>query len=186
MPRVFPERSESLQRFAVHWFTRSYLYFAAFAVTRTLKRSARAPSIYVQPLWFRSIVTGMLPRIVATVSLASLCVLSLMLTFTAPVQAGPFGLLIVFISAYLTFLGVISFFLFGISHLIAMVFSGAAVRKPLKAMSFRRAYYFGAVLAAAPVMIIGLQSVKSMSVYEFLLVVLFEVVACIYVSRRFQ
>ena len=31
--RVLPERSESLEWFAVHRYTRSYLYFAAFAVT---------------------------------------------------------------------------------------------------------------------------------------------------------
>lgn len=128
----------------------------------------------------------MLPRIVATISLASLCVLSFVLTFTSPVEAGPFGLLVLFISAYLTFLGLISFFLFGINRLIVMFTAGLAVRKPLKAMSFRRAYYFSTVLAAGPVMLIGLQSVKSISIYELLLVLLFEIVACVYVSRRFH
>jgi len=128
----------------------------------------------------------MLPRIVATLSLASLCVLTLVLTFTSPVEAGPFGLLVLFISAYLTFLGLISFFLFGINRLIVMFTAGLAVRKPLKPMSFRRSYYFSTVLAAGPVMLIGLQSVKSISIYEFLLVVLFEIVACVYVSRRFH
>jgi hypothetical protein len=41
--RFSSERSESLERFAVHWFTRPYLYSAAFAATRTLRRSAQAP-----------------------------------------------------------------------------------------------------------------------------------------------
>lgn len=128
----------------------------------------------------------MLPRIIATLSLASLCVLSAMLTFTTPASAGPFGLLVIFISAYLTFIGLISFFLYGISKLVASISSGMTVRKPLSAMSFRRAYYFSTVLAAAPVMLIGLQSVRSINVYELLLVIIFEVVACLYVSRRIK
>ena len=128
----------------------------------------------------------MLPRIIATLSLASLCVLSAMLTFTTPASAGPFGLLVIFISAYLTFIGLISFFLFGITTLIASVSAGMTVRKPWKAMTFRRAYYFSTVLAAAPVMLIALQSVKPIDVYELLLVVVFEVIACLYISRRIR
>ncbi len=128
----------------------------------------------------------MLPRILATISLASLCVLSLMLTFTSPATAGPFGLLVIFITAYLTFVGLISFFLFGINRLIILLSSGMTVAKPLRPMQFKRAYYYSTVLAAAPVMLIGLQSVQSIGIYEIILVVLFEVVACLYVSKRMK
>lgn len=128
----------------------------------------------------------MLPRILATISLASLCVLSLMLTFTSPASAGPFGLLVIFVSAYLTFVGLISFFLFGISRLVVMVSSSMTLRKPLRTMDFKRAYYYSTVLAAAPVLLIGLQSVRSIGVYEVILVLLFEVVACLYVSKRMR
>jgi len=128
----------------------------------------------------------MLPRIIATLSLASLILLSAMLTFTTPASAGPFGLLVIFITAYLTFIGLISFFLFGISHLIASISTGMTVKKPITAMTFRRAYYFSTVLAAAPVMLIALQSVRSIDVYELVLVIIFEVVACVYVSRRIR
>jgi len=127
----------------------------------------------------------MLPRILAPISLASLCVLSLMLVFTSPATAGPFGLLVIFVSAYLTFVGAISFFLFGINRLITMVTSSMTVKKP-QPLEFRRAYYYSTVLGAAPVMLIGLQSVRSIGVYEFLLVIVFEVVACLYVSRRMK
>lgn len=126
----------------------------------------------------------MLPRIIATISLASLCLLSFMLTFTSPADAGPFGLLVIFISAYLTFVGLISFFLFGMSRFIGMVTSGMALRKPYLSVTFKRAYYFSTVLAAAPVLLIGLQSVQTIGVYEVLLVIIFEVVACLYISRR--
>ena len=128
----------------------------------------------------------MLPRIIATLSLASLCLLSFMLTFTSPADAGPFGLLVIFITAYLSFVGAISFFLFGMNRLVVMISTGITAMKPLTVMEFKRAYYFSTVLAAAPVMLIGLQSVQSVSVYEVLLVAIFEVVACLYVNRRMQ
>lgn len=128
----------------------------------------------------------MLPRIIATISLASMIVLAFVLTLTSPATAGPFGLLVLFISAYLSFVGVISFFLFGVNRLIIMVSQGMTVRKPLRPMAFRRAYYFSTVLAAAPVMIIGLLSVHSIGFYELVLVAIFEVVACIYISRQMK
>lgn len=131
-------------------------------------------------------ITGMLPRLIATISLASLCVLSFMLTFTSPADAGPFGLLVIFITAYLTFVGLISFFLFGINRLAVLVSAGMTLRKPLIRVAFKRVYYFSTVLAAAPVMLIGLQSVRTIGFYEVLLVVLFEAVACVYISRRMK
>lgn len=61
----------------------------------------------------------MLQRIIALITIASLCLLALMLALSTPASVGPFGLLVIFISAYLTFLGLISFFcmeLPGLSH----------------------------------------------------------------------
>ena len=107
-----------------------------------------------------------------------------MLVTTTPASAGPFGLLVIFISAYLSFLGLISFFLSGVSRVIVYVSSGFTTRRPLKVMSFRRAYYFSTVLAAAPVLLIGLQSVGSIGIYELLLVVLFVGIGCLYISKR--
>lgn len=126
----------------------------------------------------------MLQRIVATISLASFVVLSLMLTTTSPAAAGPFGLLVIFISAYLTFVGVVSFFLFGMNRFIRMVSANITLPRPVGKMTFKRAYYFSTVLAAAPVMLIGLQSVQNIGFYEVGLVALFEVIACIYVGRQ--
>jgi hypothetical protein len=126
----------------------------------------------------------MLQRVIALITIASLCLLSLMLVFTTPAQAGPFGLLVIFISAYLTFLGLISFFLYGVSRIISYASAGFSLKKPLLPFSFRRSYYYSTILAAAPVMLIGLQSVGSVGIYELILVVLFEVIGCIYVTKR--
>jgi hypothetical protein len=126
----------------------------------------------------------MLQRIIAIITVISLCLLFLMLVFTTPASAGPFGLLVIFISAYLTSLGLVSFFLYGASRLTAYALSGFTVKKPMKPLSFKRSYYFSTVLAAAPVMLIGLQSVGSVGIYEFILVALFVSIGCVYIAKR--
>ena len=125
----------------------------------------------------------MLQRVIALITLASLCLLAVMLTTTTPASVGPFGLLVIFISAYLSFVGLISFFLWGLHRVIRYVVP--RYRQNQKAhFTFRRSYYFSTVLAAAPVMILGLQSVGAIGWYEFLLVTIFVVIGCVYISKR--
>lgn len=132
-----------------------------------------------------AIVTVMLPRIVATAAVIGLGVLLVMLSLTTPATAGPFGLLAIFVSAYLFFLGVVSFFLFGVRKLVIMVSRSFAVRRPPRELSFRRSYYYGTVLAVAPVLVIGLQSVGTVGIYEAMLILLFrDCLACVYVSSH--
>src|SRR5690606_17440561 len=100
----------------------------------------------------------MLPRIIATISVVSLAVLLLLVTFTTPATAGPLGLLAIFVSAYIFLVGVISFFLFGISRLVAFFSVSLMMSRPIYPLPFKRAYYYSTVLAMAPVMLIGLQS----------------------------
>lgn len=126
----------------------------------------------------------MLQKTIAFITIASLCLLSIMLMLTTPGTAGPFGLLVIFLSAYLTSLGLISFFLYGVSKVISYASAGFTLKKPIQRLSFRRSYYFSTILAAGPVMLIGLQSVGSIGVYELLLVLLFEIIGCVYVAKR--
>ena len=126
----------------------------------------------------------MLQKVIAFITIVSLCLLGLMLLTTTPATAGPFGLLVIFLTAYLASVGLISFFLYGMSRVAVYALSGAALRRPVRSLPFRRAYYFATVLAAAPVLLVGLQSVGSIGWYEVLLVSLFVVIGCVYVSRR--
>lgn len=126
----------------------------------------------------------MLQRVLAFITIVSLCLLGLMLLTTTPATAGPFGLLVIFLTAYLAAVGLVSFFLYGLSRVWVYVLASATTRRPPKVLPFRRAYYFATVIAAAPVMLVGLQSVGTIGWYEVVLVVMFVVIGCIYVSRR--
>lgn len=126
----------------------------------------------------------MLQRTIAIISGLSLCLLIILLTTTTPATAGPFGVLVIFISAYLAFLGLVSFFLYGGWRIAGRLARATGRKKPIEPLPFQRAYYFSTIIAAAPVMLLGLQSVGSVSIYEFILVVVFVVIGCVYVSRR--
>lgn len=126
----------------------------------------------------------MLQKTLITITIVSLCLLLLLLTTTTPATAGPFGLLAIFLSAYLTFLGTISFFLYGGVRVLTFFLSGFAVRRPVRMLSLRKAYYYATILATAPVMLIGLQSVGAIGIYEVLLVAIFVGIGCVYVSKR--
>jgi hypothetical protein len=57
-------------------------------------------------------------------------------------------------------------------------------RKPISSLSFKRSYYFSTVIAAVPIMLIGLQSVGAVGFYEIALVVIFAIIGCLYISKR--
>lgn len=111
--------------------------------------------------------------------------LVVLLQTTTPATIGPLGILFVFILLYVSVLGVLTFLLFGCSRIIAKLASSVIVRKStIQSLTLGRAYYYSSVLALAPVLFIGMQSVGEVSIYDVVLVVLFVVIACIYIAKR--
>jgi hypothetical protein len=126
----------------------------------------------------------MLGRTIALSVVAAIVALAIFLLSTQPASVGPVGILFVFILMYVSVLGVLTFLIFGISRLVVKMSSPFTVKKPLQRLTIRRSYYFSSVVALAPVMLIGMQSVGEVGIYDFLLVVIFVVIACIYISKR--
>ena len=125
----------------------------------------------------------MLGRVVGIVALASAIVLALLLYTTTPSTIGPLGILIVFILMYLSALGVLTFLLYEASKAMAKGSQALTVQHPFEPFSLRRAYYYSTVIALVPVMLIGMQSVGTVGLNEVLLVIVFVVIACIYISK---
>jgi len=67
---------------------------------------------------------------------------------------------------------------------IAHLSTALIARKPFEVLTLKRSYYFSTIIAAAPIMLIGLQSVGSVNIYEVLLVVIFVFIGCLYISKR--
>ncbi|MEO5950825.1 MAG: hypothetical protein ABIQ04_05265 [Candidatus Saccharimonadales bacterium] len=126
----------------------------------------------------------MLSRIIAFGSGIAIVLLVVMLYMTTPAEAGPLGILFVFILMYASALGMLTFLLFGLSRVIARLSRSVTVRRPLNVLSLQRSYYFASVLALVPVMFIGMQSVGQVGLYEIVLMVLFTTIGCIYIAKR--
>lgn len=126
----------------------------------------------------------MIRWILPTISFISLVVLSLLLNLTSPGSIGPFGILIVFVFIYLSSLGVVTFLIFWFSKLLSFVSKVFVFRKPIRAISLRHSYWYASIISIAPVIVVGLESVGAVGGGEFLLVLLFVSIGCVYVSRR--
>ncbi len=109
--------------------------------------------------------------------------LVILLNATTPATGGPLSILAVFGLTYLVSVGLITYFLYGTSHVLAHLLSFFALNKRAQGVNFRRSYYYATIVGAAPVMLIGLQSIGAVGVQEFILVALFVILGCVYVER---
>ena len=127
---------------------------------------------------------NMLSRVVTISVAVAIVILAIILHVTQPSTVGPLGILIVFILMYVSVLGVLTFLLYSLSRLISKISTSFTVKKPIRPLSLSRSYYFSSVLALAPVMLVGMQSVAEVEIYDVLLIMLFVVIACTYISKR--
>lgn len=126
----------------------------------------------------------MIKTLITIVTIFSICLLAVLLNVTTPLTAGPFGILIIFIFAYIALVGIFAYLLRATSLVIARISATLAPRKPIEELTFRRSYYYSTIVASGPIMLIGLSSVGSISIYEILLVIIFIIIGCLYVSKR--
>jgi hypothetical protein len=125
----------------------------------------------------------MLKKFVPISTAICLVVIAVLLNVTTPATAGPFGILVIFVGAYLFFIGIITYFIYWVSRVLSHLSIVFIARKPIERLTFKRSYYFSTVISAAPIMLIGLQSVGASSIYGFALVLIFEIIGCLYISK---
>lgn len=110
--------------------------------------------------------------------------LAILLQTTTPATIGPLGVLVVFVLLYVAALAIATFLIHHGSHWLAKASRAVTVKRPLTPLGFTRSYYFASILALVPVMLIGMQSVGEIGLYDLLLVVAFAVIACFYVAKQ--
>lgn len=123
----------------------------------------------------------MLGKALTLSSLFAFVLLSAILQSTTPSTIHPVGILSVFVLLYVLALGALTFCLYIFSRIISKTIVKRSVRRSL---SLRKSYYYGSVLALAPVMILGIRSIGRTGVYDIVLIVLFEIIACFYITKR--
>ena len=126
----------------------------------------------------------MVGKFIAASGLIAVVLLTIVLQITTPATIGPLGLLFVFIKLYVASLSTLTFFIFGTSRVAERLAGSLTVRRPLRSLTLQQAYYYGSVVALAPEMLLGMQSVGAVGVYETILVLLFAVLGCVYIAKR--
>ena len=126
----------------------------------------------------------MLGKFLVFILFISAILIAIVLTVTTPGSAGATGILGVFVLTYLFLLSVLTFFMYGVSRIIVRFSRTVTVRKPLQPLTLRLCYYYASVIALAPVILISMQSVGSLGIYEFGLVIFLVIIGCIYVTKR--
>ena len=126
----------------------------------------------------------MLKIIIPIATAISLCFLAIFLNIVTPAAVGPFGILLVFIFIYMSSFGLVAFFLFGMSRVLSHIFAIIITKKPFFPLDLRKSCLYSSIISAAPVMLIALRSVGAVGLYEYLLVVAFVIIGCLYISKR--
>lgn len=127
------------------------------------------------------IIEYMLSRLLPVTTLAAFVLLSALLQSTSPSTIHPIGILAVFVLFYMLALGVLTFFMFGVSRALTRL---PYTHNQKAQLSFKQAYYFATVIALAPVLIIGMRSIGRGGTQDILLVIVFELIACFYIAKR--
>lgn len=126
----------------------------------------------------------MLEKLVAASSVVSTILAGVLLYATTPATVGPLGIFVLFVLVYVSVLGVLTYLIFAFSKIISKLAAFVTAKQPLRALSFRRSYYFSSILTLVPIMLTGLYSVGEVGPYEVFLVVVFALVGCLYVAKR--
>lgn len=126
----------------------------------------------------------MLGRSIAISGVVAIVVLIVTLQLTTPSTIGPLGLLFVFILIYVAILSMLTFLLYALNRVIIRISQTMTVRRPVQRLSLQRAYYYASVVSLAPVMLIGMQSVGVVGIYEILLIAAFTGLTCVYIAKR--
>ena len=114
----------------------------------------------------------MLGKFLFGASVLSAVFLLVMMNVTTPQSVGPFGVLVFFTMFYAICLGVTV----GLMKFLFWVINAKVTKQ--------RAYYYGTVLAFAPVILVALGSFGGVGLVEIVLIALLMVVGCFIVSKR--
>ncbi|MFZ2544480.1 MAG: hypothetical protein WAW80_00700 [Candidatus Saccharimonadales bacterium] len=126
----------------------------------------------------------MLAKLLIVTGLVSAGLLFVILTMTTPETGGALAILAVFLLTYCIFISLTTFVLWVCAKIISRISSSVVKRTVNSSLSLRKAYYYSSVIALALVIIISLQSIGRVGVYEVGLIIIFVILGCLYVTKR--
>ena len=132
-------------------------------------------------------VLFMISKIIFSLSGLSGVGIFFMLTQTSPNKVGPIGILALFTMVYLVFLGLISLFIYGVYRVFSIGQTYFQKDRPSLKKQYRTPDFFlkySSALAFAPISLIAKQSTGGVGIFEIVLLVIIEIIALFYISKR--
>ncbi len=123
-------------------------------------------------------------RLLSLAGLVSTGLLLFIMTTYEPSSVGALGILAVFFLGYVVILCSLTILLLIFVYLLRRIRSKVRILSKIQQLSVKAIYYYSSVLALAPVIIISLRSVGEVSFYETSLILLFEILGCLYIAKR--
>lgn len=127
----------------------------------------------------------MFRRLILFTSVISSVVFFGLLFFVNPSNAGPLGILALFLSAYFSLWGVLSFLVYGIV-MVVNKFRTDNLRHNYKQYRFLSAYYVASIVALFPVVLVAIQTVRQITMLHLFILGIFFVIAVGYVFMRLK
>lgn len=126
----------------------------------------------------------MLAKLLVIIGLVSTGLLLILVTTTPPSVAGATGILAVFLLSYIAIVCGVTFLIWALAKVVNKMAKGAGSLRANYGISLKKSYYYSSVVSLGPVIVVSLQSVGGIGIYEACLVLLFIALGCIYVARR--
>ena len=122
-------------------------------------------------------------RFILLSSLMSSVAISLIFNMTSPEQLNPAAVVAVFILLYAIFFGLILIVVKLYFRIKKYLYRNLVVN-PKNTIRARKSYLYIAVISFLPILFIAMQSIKSVGIYELLLMMAVIALACFYVYKR--
>jgi len=124
----------------------------------------------------------MLKRIVAFMTVCSIVGVLAIMQSSTPSHSSPLIILLVFLLLYMAACGMLTFLLYGVRLAVVCISKGKL--NDCTNTLFSRSIAYGSVLAFSPIILVAVQSIGGLKLYEIILVVVFETVAIFYVYKQ--
>ncbi len=126
----------------------------------------------------------MLSKVITLCTLLASALLAGIIT-SVPLSTSSVGtILAVFFLLYIILVGVMAGGGYALGWAAARISKSLAFRRPIHAISLQHSYYLSSVLAFGPIMLLGMNTVSKVTIYDVLLIALFLAIGVFYVQKR--
>jgi len=130
------------------------------------------------------VMSSMKQTVFNLVGVVALIILVGILVATNPTEAGPFGVLAFFVCLYVVIVWITTYAIFNLYNVVLLTTQNKITKRPPQPLRVLRAYYYASVLSLAPLLIIALQSVGGVSIFDIALVMVFVTLGLFYVAKK--